>query len=967
MEQAREELREIDRDLETLRELEAWLERMAREPMAEQDAAAALLMAETRYAAARKSYAHLEKARPAGRYREVLTRLEMLKAKAAAIQGESMHLKAQVPPREERLQELEVRLAGIRRELEAASERLASRSGDFIKAATLDRDIAATGERFLETVSRLEAMAHEQRDTVLKQSEQEEKERGLDGQIQELQQWIEAHAGEEALEAEIPAMDSLLTQFIAIRQEMEKCRNMRGDVLKAEGRAARALRHAEALIQKAQSKADRLRERKTDRDGRLLAVYRGETEAGLKAGIVSGIKKRAACKALVRIGRKVNRDAAFRNVRDERAENQSRMEALTEAISMEQSRLQTLEGQIRHRNTVRRFDPDRELLQPGEPCPLCGASAHPFLDNGGIDFTELDRIVKEREEKIRAQQLERESLQAKDLSLQARVKALEELHQEWDKQCAVAGEAWAFGDTNPPLESIRIIRKEIRSARSRSRSAWWYVWRVKWTNRALDRKLKKLSKREQSLELSRDEHETRQKALVQIDDDLNRVAESEGLARTELSGRLQHWQEALPDVGAESLPVERLKERSELYCRKRREQTATADELRLLQTRRQAFFEVLQRLEEESQALSAESESIQTQLNALKADRDARYGDLDPVRERRTLESGVEGLNAEERSLAAEVDALRQGLAADREVLLRLADQTLQARAEAEAAERDILERSGAEGLGALNEIRDGLAILQGEPEIMNRLAEAEKALTAARETLEALKPKYTTQDSLDTVRWKISDAIKRQKEREQDIDGGERALENYRQAEQAYRELLQAIAVQEKVFAEAMEANRSIEGRDDAGAKLQQLLLKQLMEETNRHLTALSSGRYTLKPATGNILGLHIEDALQARALRSVKTLSGGESFLVSLCLALGLSDMAGRHRKIESLFLDEGFGVLDEEMLYKVMSALKGLRAHGKTIGIVSHVKRLAEEIPTQIRLEKGPDGSSRITIVA
>jgi DNA repair protein SbcC/Rad50 len=75
----------------------------------------------------------------------------------------------------------------------------------------------------------------------------------------------------------------------------------------------------------------------------------------------------------------------------------------------------------------------------------------------------------------------------------------------------------------------------------------------------------------------------------------------------------------------------------------------------------------------------------------------------------------------------------------------------------------------------------------------------------------------------------------------------------------------------------------------------------------------------------------------------------------------------MAGQHRKIESLFLDEGFGVLDEEMLYKVMSALKNLRANGKTIGIVSHVKRLAEEIPTQIRLEKGPDGFSHIMVVA
>jgi exonuclease SbcC len=967
MEQAREDIRKIDCDLETLQYIEAWLERVEREPMAEQNAAAALLMAEARNAEAQKSFEHLEHARPAGLYKESLTRLEMLKAKVEAIHGESIHLEAQVPSREKRLREQEDRFAEIRMELETARERLTARIGDFIGAATLDSDIASTGERFLEAVSRLEAMARDQRNTSLKQSEHEETERGLDGQIQDILQWLEAHAEEEALEAEIPAMDSLLTQFIVIRQNIEKCRNTRGDVLKAERRSAKALRHAQASVQKARSKADRLRERKTDRDGRLLAVYEGETEDNLKAGIALGAKKRAACKALVRIGHKVNKNAAFRNVRDKQAENQSLLSALTEAISMDQSRLQSLEKQILQRDTVRRFDPDRGLLLSGEPCPLCGSLAHPFLDNGGIDFTELDRIVKEREEKIRTLQIELKTLQSKDISFQARIKALAEVQQKWDRLCAVAGDIWDFGDTAPPSEIIRTIRKENKSARSRLRGAWWYTWRAKLTDRSLGRKLEKLSKREKLLKLTKDEHETRQKTLAKIDDDLNQLGENEDSIRSELSVHLQHWREHPPESGSERLLVERLKERSELYRRKRREQTAAADELRLLQTQRQAFSEVIQRLEDESQILSAESENIQNRLNALKADRDARYGDLDHVCERRTLESEVDGLNAEERSLAVEVDALRQGLAADREVLLRLADQILRARTEADAVERDILDQSGAEGFDSLNDIRDKLSILQGEQEIMSSLGRAEVALTAAREALAALRPKYTTQDSLDTVRWKISDAVKRQKELKQEIDGGERSLENYRLAEREYRELLQAIAVQEKLFAEAMEANRSIEGRGDAGAKLQQLLLKQLMEETNRHLTTLSSGRYTLKPATANVLGLHIEDAFKARALRSVKTLSGGESFLVSLCLALGLSDMAGRHRKIESLFLDEGFGVLDEEMLYKVMSALKGLRAQGKTIGIVSHIKRLAEEIPTQIRLEKEPDGSSRITVVA
>ncbi len=406
-----------------------------------------------------------------------------------------------------------------------------------------------------------------------------------------------------------------------------------------------------------------------------------------------------------------------------------------------------------------------------------------------------------------------------------------------------------------------------------------------------------------------------------------------------------------------------------MYCRKRREQTAAADELHLLQTRRKDDSEVLQRLEAEIRHLSAESQTIQSRLNELKADRKARYGALDLARERRAMESQVERLNAEEQSLTMEVAPLRHGLSAERGSLERLADQARQTLSEAELTERNLLEQSSAAGFGALNDIRDGLAILQGEQELMSRLSGAEGALTAAREALAALRPKHATQDSLDTVRWKISDAVKRQKALYQDIDGFERTLEQHRQAEREYRELLQAIAVQEKAYAEAMDVQRSIEGssENEAGGKLQQLLLKQLMEETNKHLPALSSGRYTLRPAKENALGLHIEDALQARALRSVKTLSGGESFLVSLCLALGLSDMAGKHRKIESLFLDEGFGVLDDEMLYKVMSALKGLRANGKTVGIVSHVKRLAEEIPTQIRLEKGPGGSSLITVVA
>jgi DNA repair exonuclease SbcCD ATPase subunit len=82
---------------------------------------------------------------------------------------------------------------------------------------------------------------------------------------------------------------------------------------------------------------------------------------------------------------------------------------------------------------------------------------------------------------------------------------------------------------------------------------------------------------------------------------------------------------------------------------------------------------------------------------------------------------------------------------------------------------------------------------------------------------------------------------------------------------------------------------------------------------------------------------------------------------------MALGLSDMTGNGRKIESLFIDEGFGYLDDETLYKVISTLKNLKTAGKMVGIISHVKRLEDEIPTKIRISKISEGVSRLDVVA
>lgn len=134
------------------------------------------------------------------------------------------------------------------------------------------------------------------------------------------------------------------------------------------------------------------------------------------------------------------------------------------------------------------------------------------------------------------------------------------------------------------------------------------------------------------------------------------------------------------------------------------------------------------------------------------------------------------------------------------------------------------------------------------------------------------------------------------------------------------------------------------------------------MVSHANRQLEKMSD-RYLLIRDENQPLELNIVDNYQAGEIRSTKNLSGGESFIVSLSLALGLSSMASRNVRVDSLFLDEGFGTLDEEALEISLEALAGLHQKGKLIGVISHVSALKERIRTQIAIVPVSGGRSKI----
>ena len=142
-----------------------------------------------------------------------------------------------------------------------------------------------------------------------------------------------------------------------------------------------------------------------------------------------------------------------------------------------------------------------------------------------------------------------------------------------------------------------------------------------------------------------------------------------------------------------------------------------------------------------------------------------------------------------------------------------------------------------------------------------------------------------------------------------------------------------------------------------------QQLTLDILLRDANLHLQSLSR-RYRLERITDS-LGLLVVDQDMGDERRSVHSLSGGESFLVSLALALGLASLSSNRVRVESLFIDEGFGSLDADSLRVAMDALDNLQALGRKVGVISHVQEMTERIGTRINVSRLAGGQSKVTV--
>jgi exonuclease SbcC len=202
-----------------------------------------------------------------------------------------------------------------------------------------------------------------------------------------------------------------------------------------------------------------------------------------------------------------------------------------------------------------------------------------------------------------------------------------------------------------------------------------------------------------------------------------------------------------------------------------------------------------------------------------------------------------------------------------------------------------------------------------------------------------------------------------------QEIGQLKEQIKNNNKIQEENQLILDTIKTKDGAFQKWNQLNKMVGSADGKAFKkfAQDFTLSLLVQHANKHLETMFNRYELFKDDASDEMELQIKDHNFFGEIRNINSLSGGETFLVSLSLALGLSDLASKNTKIRSLFIDEGFGSLDPENLNKALDTLEMLRQNDdRQIGIISHVEELKKRITTQIQVKKYTSEFSTIAIV-
>ena len=692
----------------------------------------------------------------------------------------------------------------------------------------------------------------------------------------------------------------------------------------------------------------------------------------------------------------------------EQKERAQRIDATKELVALRREVVETTDETLRRIVQTMALSTERETLEEGHPCPLCGSVDHPFLEDGTHDDDdarlnarklELEGERKEKEREFQTAQKNLLSLQTDQKAAQKELESLasrqsdlkeEETGYRTAFEELITEEKLQFEDSAQTIAELdqKLVELDTRLTDLRNASL-----ALDEADEARQKAVKTLAEAQKKTETTREEFEKlelqQKHALAQLKD----LTEELKRSTRKLDDQRQRLYDSLTEAG---VPVQRSEQEIQLAggledARKKRDEFTAAN--KKAQETERAVEKALTRhqaakkgVEETSSRLEKAKTALQKQQKVV-AELDREVGLLlegkNPDEVEKALKAAIEEADkAHTRADAKRGDASEtarlaaQKVEDNRERLTKLSGQL-------EGAKKNLANAVREQDFSDVDQVRQALLPEAEFHRLREKLETIDKDLFAVTERLKSVNQRLKAHEEElpDELDPETADLQKLQATVEELTEAFEKVKEERIQQESKLSFWDQQLARRKELLSERQILEQDLHiwrqihkmiGLNYGGAfqkYAQALNLRELIYRANKHLDTLAP-RYSLGTAENDgipTLDFAVHDSHHANKSRALSTLSGGETFLVSLAMALALADYHQSDLRMETLLLDEGFGTLDQDSLSTALSLLNSIHLDGnQQVGLISHVEALKERIPHRIRVRKLGNGRSTIEVL-
>ncbi|MDO4583538.1 MAG: SbcC/MukB-like Walker B domain-containing protein [Planctomycetia bacterium] len=613
----------------------------------------------------------------------------------------------------------------------------------------------------------------------------------------------------------------------------------------------------------------------------------------------------------------------------------------------------------------RSWEAHRQALTPGMPCPLCGSLEHPWEENVGEDFSEDALEILRKEEKELEEKRIFLEVEEKDLARRIENLPVESWEREREKLTERRGEFlrnWGWSETWPPEEVERhLLQKESECAAARDR---WNTWQE--TSASLEQArqdAEKAFREKKEILVLLTPWEEKKKQFHQDEDALKQKIAP--FCATEMGENAVDWL-ALGEM---------LRIRCEKWQESEKNFRQVETELHEKQQELVEMTQTCRLLAEQVTELRKQESEEKEMLAKQRQKRRERFGEKVLAEERQKLQERLHKAVQKVADGEKEIALIQQRITTETELQKENEKRLKKMQVEKAMVQTQWTQELENEGFANEDEFREAfleatvLETLQKEQtELTKRQNQWQGKWTQNEQNRAHLRQTCPTRRSREAI------SRKEKMYREVRTQWTEKKAVLARQLAENEARKEEAEAQQKVFLAQKKEWERwqllyecvgaaDGKGNDSFTSFAQNLVFGILLDHANEQLAYLSP-RYRLCLEADKMLEIYLADTFHQGITRPAANLSGGETFLVSLALALGLTRMVSREIQIHSFFLDEGFGTLDEHSLHRALEALKRYQTQGKSeklIGIISHVETLKEQIETKIEVTPVSPGIS------